>query len=140
MRPNNTTIAPSCSIPQCDEPYYRWTHCRNHQGLTDAERFWLRVQFSDHCWDWLGGKNTFGYGRFTVKWKNYGAHRWAYEFCGKVIPSGLGLDHLCHNKACVNPDHLEPVTQQVNLRRAMAHSQREGFYSRYERKGRRLTG
>lgn len=45
------------------------------------------------------------------------AHRWAYEFLVGEIPEGLTLDHLCRNKACVMPDHLEPVTQAENHRR-----------------------
>lgn len=48
------------------------------------------------------------------------AHRWSYEFHVGPIPEGLDLDHLCRNRGCVNPDHLEPVTREENIRRAFA--------------------
>lgn len=70
------------------------------------------------CWLWLAGVNRSGYGHFSVKSVSKLAHRAAYElFVGK-IPRGLGLDHLCRVRSCVNPAHLEPVTQKENCVRA----------------------
>ena len=72
------------------------------------------------CWLWAGDVDGHGYGVYHVTRtprKRVGAHRAVYEFYRGVIPAGLTLDHLCRNVVCVNPDHLEPVTLRVNLRR-----------------------
>lgn len=73
------------------------------------------------CWEWVGGRTRGGYG--TYKLPNYGgswlAHRYAYEALIGPIPAGLQIDHLCCNKACVNPAHLEPVTGKENVRRGL---------------------
>lgn len=82
------------------------------------ERFWAKVVGGDYteCWTWTASLTAGGYGRFPNR-QNYVAHRTAYELLIGPIPPGLQLDHLCRNRACVNPWHLEPVTQQVNLAR-----------------------
>lgn len=78
--------------------------------------FWSYVFFhEDGCWEWTGAKTAAGYGQFTRR-KEY-AHRHAYEDLVGPIPEGLVIDHLCRNPSCVNPDHLEPVTQRENIRR-----------------------
>lgn len=83
------------------------------------QRFWSKVKFTDTCWLWIGALDK-GYGRFGAGGR-YGkvvrAPRWAYEFCVGPIPRGLTIDHLCRIPACVNPDHLEPVTMRVNVLR-----------------------
>lgn len=84
------------------------------------ERFFSKVIPGewDECWLWIGCSSR-GYGQFTpYTGKSMGAHRWAYEFLRADIPKGLHLDHLCHNRSCVNPWHLEPVTCRVNVLRA----------------------
>src|SRR5258707_32147 len=67
------------------------------------------------CWLWLGALNAAGYGRFAFNGKNSRAHRVAYQLMKGAIPRGRHLDHLCRMPCCVNPDHLEPVTNRENV-------------------------
>jgi hypothetical protein len=87
-----------------------------------ARRLAARSQPVDSgCVEWVGYRNTFGYGHLTLcvsgVRRTFKAHRLAYELEVGPIPEGLVLDHLCSNPACVNPAHLEPVTQKENVRR-----------------------
>lgn len=68
------------------------------------------------CWEWRG-PFTHGYARVCVDRKRYRGHRLAYRLWRGEIPDGLVLDHLCRNKPCVNPFHLEAVTNRENLLR-----------------------
>ena len=68
------------------------------------------------CWDWTGNKWN-GYGRFKIQGRNLKPHRYSYELFKEPIPKGLQIDHLCRNKGCVNPKHLEAVTNQENCQR-----------------------
>jgi len=81
----------------------------------DMSRFFNRVEPTGFCWYWTGGITGRGYGNFSYKHSNNClAHRVSYEFFIGKIPEDLVLDHLCRNTICVNPDHLEVVTQAVN--------------------------
>lgn len=82
-----------------------------------AARFWPKVQKTDGCWLWIAAADNHGYGKFGVAGKLMLAHRFSYELQRGTIPEGLTLDHLCRNPRCVNPDHLEPVTQRENTLR-----------------------
>ncbi len=92
-----------------------------------AERFWSHVDGDgiEQCWLWTGTKSHDGYGAFALdaNHRGYRAHRYAYEQMVAPIPAGLQLDHLCRVRACVNPWHLEPVTQLVNVRRGARPAQ-----------------
>lgn len=82
---------------------------------------------SDGCWEWSGHRLPSGYGLVTSREFKRGskkpiyAHRLSYEAFVGPIPDGLHLDHLCRNRCCVNPAHLEPVTALENVRRGMGH-------------------
>jgi hypothetical protein len=82
-----------------------------------VDRFWGRVNKTDGCWLWTAGTRCNGYGRFEMMGVTYAAHRLSYMLCVSPIPDGLQIDHLCRNHGCVNPDHLEAVTPQVNTLR-----------------------
>lgn len=81
------------------------------------KRFWKFTKKTDGCWLWLGYKNPKGYGRMNEKNKTNYVHRFSYEIHKGKIPKGLCIDHLCRNTSCVNPDHLEAVTQRENILR-----------------------
>jgi hypothetical protein len=102
---------------------------------TAADRFWANVDRSDDCWVWTAHLNAAGYGRFRLSEPRrlVYAHRFAYELLVGPIPEGLSLDHLCRNRSCVRPTHLEPVTQRTNLLRGsgFAATQAEQIYCKY---------
>jgi len=76
-----------------------------------------RIQKTESCWIWINKPNSGGYGIIYYKGSWHPAHRIIYMLLRGPIPEGLELDHLCKNRRCVNPDHLEPVTSRVNQRR-----------------------
>lgn len=90
---------------------------------TVGERLWSRVAQTDNgCWEWLGMVRENGYGSFATrrpdgKWTYTTTHRAAYVDQVGPIPDGWEVDHLCRNRGCVRPDHLEAVTLQENRRR-----------------------
>lgn len=92
---------------------------------TLEERFWARVEKTDDCWNWTGAKNSYGYGSIresSCSDRRVPAHRVAYEQLVGPIPAGLTIDHLCRNRACVNPQHLEPATHRTNILRGVSFS------------------
>ena len=89
------------------------------------ERFAAKVECGpeiDSCWEWTGTHSGMGYGRFLLDGKKYLAHRMSYILYRGKIPEGLVLDHLCRNPSCVNPDHLEAVTNKENINRGINYS------------------
>ena len=85
-------------------------------------RFWQKVTFQENgCWIWNAHTNHDGYGLF---WPKHGtgisAHCFIYQYLRGPIPEGLELDHLCRNRSCVNPWHLELVPHKVNVARGNA--------------------
>lgn len=88
--------------------------------LTLEERFWPKVMKGPACWLWTASFDARGYGQINAggrRGKPLGAHRVAYELVKGEVPAGMVLDHTCRNTWCVNPDHLEPVTQAENMAR-----------------------
>lgn len=84
------------------------------------KRFWSKVKKTKGCWEWQGATIRNGYGAFgSYKGSTQvGAHRVSYELTIGEIPSGMEIDHLCRNRSCVNPDHLEVVTRKENQLRS----------------------
>ncbi len=85
--------------------------------MTVLERFWPKVEKTEGCWIWKGADNAKGYGRVVAAGRTRPAHVIAYELLVGPVPAGLELDHLCRNRGCVNPAHLEAVTHRVNTLR-----------------------
>jgi hypothetical protein len=71
------------------------------------------------CWLWIGSISPQGYGHFFHGGQMVGAHRFSYEHEHGLIPAGLQIDHLCRVRSCVNPSHLEPVTNRENTLRGV---------------------
>lgn len=93
---------------------------------TIEERFWSKVDKGSDCWTWTGYLRDGKYGAMKVRGDLFMAHRVAWVIAHRSdVPDGLVLDHLCRNTRCVNPGHLEPVTDRVNLLRGETFNARQ---------------
>lgn len=92
--------------------------------LSDEEvpQFWSHVDQGkpDECWRWNGYRDGQGYGTFSHGGRSVKAHRVSYTLAHGRIEPGMVIDHLCENTSCVNPAHLEAVSNGENVRRAVA--------------------
>lgn len=84
-------------------------------------RFFKKVHIQPGCWEWTGARQSRGYGRFGIgprgRMHTYLAHRLTWTWLVGAIPDGLTVDHLCMNKGCQNPMHMELVTRSTNSSR-----------------------
>jgi len=104
-----------------------------------VERLQARVvKAADGCWVWTGALNKAGYGAIGSGTKVLRTHRVMYEHLVGPIPDGLQLDHLCRNRACCNPEHLEPVTNHENWMRG-EHPVVKAIRDRVCKRGHELT-
>lgn len=88
----------------------------------ELERFWAKVQIAPSgCWNWLAAKSK-GYGKFWCHGWLQRAHRVAFQHWVGRIPGALQLDHLCRNRDCVNPTHMEIVSNRENVLRGIGHT------------------
>ena len=81
-----------------------------------------KIQITETCWTWLAYKDVDGYGQVKIDKRMKVAHRAVYELLVGPIPEGLICDHLCRNRNCVNPAHIEIVTQRENVLRGVGPS------------------
>ena len=126
----------TCSVEGCQRGYRARGFCSSHynKGLRDGtleivqhqrpddERFWSFVDAEADCWVWTGSRHPTGYGQFAAKGGTKRSHRFAWELLVGEIPHAMTLDHICRNKPCVNPDHMEVVTAQENNLRSGSFS------------------
>jgi hypothetical protein len=99
------------------------------RAINPEERFWPKVNKNGSvpshkpelgkCWIWLAAQDGHGYGVFGLNGSSHKAYRVSYKWLKGNIPTNMQLDHLCRNRICVNPEHLEIVTQIENLRRGI---------------------
>lgn len=81
---------------------------------------WMdKVTIGDDCWEWQGNLSPQGYGRLWHDGEKRQTHRLMYELFKGPVPDGLMVDHLCRNRKCCRPDHLEAVTNRENMRRGL---------------------
>lgn len=98
---------------QCKQCFYG-------KPIDNFNKHWI-LDIETGCWLWLGSLNKYGYGQFLFNNKTLKAHRFSYEYHIGPIPDGLVIDHLCRVPECVNPNHLEAVTQQENVQRGIGN-------------------
>lgn len=97
-------------------------------GTPVEDRFWMKVKRGrdTECWLWTGAVGSHGYGNFRAGAGYVRAHRYAYELIRGRIPEAgstrMVLDHRCRNTLCVNPRHLDPVTDRINIHRGVGAS------------------
>lgn len=131
----------------CQAHYAKWIR-RNPPSArepkpTVEERFWSYVDKSGECWVWTSSQKTGGYGALRIggrHGKSEAAHRLSWEWAnGRTIPEGLMIDHKCHNRLCVKPDHLQLANNKLNMENLSGAQKRNpsgvrGVYKRGENK------
>lgn len=85
------------------------------KGMPTIERVWASIsEDGAGCWNWTRDMRSNGYGQITIAGRSQNAHRAVYELLVEPVPTGMHLDHLCRNRRCVKPEHMEVVTPREN--------------------------
>lgn len=113
-----------CCIKECENEIEKGGMCPKHwarlkqygnpmlvkvvqlHGVSDEDRFWARVEKSESCWLWMGGKNRTGYGMLRINNKTWLSHRYSWVIHYGQIPDNMSILHKCDNPSCVRPSHL----------------------------------
>ena len=93
---------------------------RKNKRKDPRDRFWPKVEKTESCWNWIGCIDNLGYGKFSFNRKTIRAHRFIFILLNIEIPKILCVDHLCGNRKCVNPEHLELVSPKTNSLRSFS--------------------
>lgn len=137
-----------CSVEGCGRTRSAYGLCQSHRrlqrlgkplrevrgrGISPTERFLSYVEKTSTCWNWTAGINPLGYGKFTFQGKTVPAHRFSFANINGPIPKEMQVDHMCHNRRCVNPDHLRLVTPKQNCenRKGATSASRSGIRGVY---------
>lgn len=126
-------VPKTCTFEDCSKPHVGLGLCNAHRmqfrttgelkplqrwdrSLPAEPRFWQKVDRREpqQCWEWQASFTPHGYGQVKVGKSIKHAHRAAYEYVKGAIPEGAEIDHICHNRKCVNPDHLRIATPKQN--------------------------
>lgn len=125
-----TPTRTACAFEGCAKKHLAGGFCAGHRrqfqsgkplrdlresGLSVEDRFRTYVDTSGDCHEWMGARFEKGYGNFNLPAGAISAHRFAFEMANGQIPKGLEVDHICLNRACVNPDHLRLATRKQNM-------------------------
>jgi len=118
-------VPATCTYEDCDRDQKAHTLCDMHykrawrRGAYEPpirdmeERFWLKVEKTETCWNWTASVSARGYAQYRSP-VGLQAHRYAYTITHGPIPDGLVIDHMCYNRICVNPSHLRAITNKQN--------------------------
>lgn len=122
----------TCDVKECSGKHYSLGLCRSHyyrvrrarakvhggteEGRLHEKRFWSKASMGSDsdCWNWTGKLRCDGYGTFAINDINLRPHRFSYETVHGPMPDDQVIDHKCHNRACVNPSHLQAVSVELN--------------------------
>lgn len=123
MRDDNPCLIEGCNSTRVlNTPVCHRHYLRPNQAGPAAQRFWSKVEVGVHCWVYTGALNASGYAVFRGARKMEYGHRFAYTLVNGPPQEGLFIDHICFNRACVNPAHLRTATPGQNNQHARLRS------------------